>query len=259
MRRRGEKVTGDGGRVSGVTGREPARAGGVQLTERDIRALVWCADMYGLRADLLAALLGVSGDVVRQLHARWRRAGLAETGRLGPGPVWCWLSRAGLEACGLPYAASRPPLGRLGHVHAAGSVRAALEDWDAYQQAGAYWRSERRLRWRLGSGAGRRGHIPDGEIMWPETSPHYAGQVWCAEIELTPKTVARTAGIMAAVLSRDTDYGEEPGVVRGLRYARVLYACAPGARGTVERARASLPPGAAARVEVRDLPPGALS
>jgi hypothetical protein len=57
----------------------------MQLTARDIRALVWCGDMYGIRADLLASLLGVSGDVVQQLHARWPRAGLAETAR--PGPV----------------------------------------------------------------------------------------------------------------------------------------------------------------------------
>ncbi len=77
------------------------------------------------------------------------------------------------------------------------------------------------------------------------------------EVELTAKTVARTAGIMAA-LSRDCDYGDVPGSGRGLRYGRVLYACAPAARSTVERARASLPPAAAARVEVRDLPGGAL-
>jgi hypothetical protein len=214
--------------------------------------------MYGIRADLLTSLLGVSGDVVKQLHLRWRRAGLAETGRLGPGPVWCWLSRGGLESCGLPYAPYRPPLGRLAHVHAVGSVRAALEGWDAYRQAGGYWRGERRLRWRLGAGPGRRGHVPDGEVLWPETSPHYPGEVWCVEVELTAKTAARTAGIMAAVLSRDADYGDDSGTGGGLRYARLLYACAPAARGTVERARASLPPRAAARVEIRDLPTGAV-
>jgi hypothetical protein len=234
----------------------PARGVGVQLTGRDIRSLVWCGDMYGVRADLLAALLGASGDVVRQLHARWRRAGLAETGRLGPGPVWCWLTKAGLEACGLPYAAYRPPLGRLAHVHAAGSVRAALEGWDAYQEGQAYWRSERRLRWRLGSGAGRRGHLPDGEVLWPDASPHYPGQTWCIEVELTAKTAARTAAIMTGMLSRDTDYGDEPGTGSGLRYARLRYVCAPAARGTVERARASLPDRVAGRVDVRDLPAG---
>jgi len=232
--------------------------GDVRLTARDIAGLVWCGEMYGLRADLLASLLGASADVVRQLHARWRRAALADTGRLGPGPVWCWLTRSGLEACGLPYASYRPPLGRLAHVHAAGSVRVALEGWDAYRAAGAYWRSERRLRWRLGSGAGRRGHVPDGEILWPDSAAHFAGEVWCVEVELTAKTVARTAGIMAAMLARASDYGDEaePGAAR---YARVLYVCAPAARGTVERARAALPPVAGTRVEVRDLPAGALS
>jgi len=208
--------------------RSRADAGGVRLTGRDIAGLVWCGEMYGMRADLLASLFAVSPDVVRQLHSRWRRAGLAETGRLGPGPVWCWLTRSGLEACGLPYAAYRPPLGRLAHVHAAGSVRAALEGWETYHVAGAYWRSERRLRWRLGSGAGRRGHVPDGEILWPDSAAHFPGQVWCVEVELTAKTVARTAGIMAAMLARDSDYGDEaaPGSVR---YARVLYVCAPAA------------------------------
>jgi hypothetical protein len=242
----------------GVYDRAGAGPGRVHLTGRDVRALMWCGEMYGIRADLLTTLLDASGDVVKQLRARWRRAGLAETGRLGPGPVWCWLSRAGLEACGLPYAPYRPPLGRLAHVHAVGAVRVALEGWDAYQGAGAYWRGERRLRWRLGPGPGRRGHVPDGEVLWPDTSPHYPGEVWAVEVELTGKSVARTAGIMAAVLSRDADYGDEPGSGGGFRYARLLYACAPAARGIVERARASLPPGAAGRVEVRDLPAGAV-
>ena len=169
------------------------RAGArVHLTGRDVRALMWCGEMYGIRADLLAAMLAASGDVVKQLRARWRRAGLAETGRLGPGP-------------------------------------------------------------------GRRGHVPDGEVLWPDTSPHYRGEVWAVEVELTGKSVARTAGIMAAVLSRDADYGDAPGTGGGLRYARLLYACAPGARGIVDRARASLPAPAAARVEVRDLPAGAVA
>src|SRR5216683_1779410 len=133
-------VTGTGGLQAaegthgraGAGGGARADAGGVRLTGRDIAGLVWCGEMYGIRADLLGSLLDASPDVVRQLHARWRRAGLAETGRLGPGPVWCWLTRLGLEACGLPYAANQPPLGRLRHVHAAGAVRLALEAWDAY-------------------------------------------------------------------------------------------------------------------------------
>jgi hypothetical protein len=257
-------VTGAGGLDAGTAGRRVpaagrADAGGVRLTGRDVAGLVWCGEMYGVRADLLASLLGVSGDVVRQLHVRWRRAGLAETGRLGPGPVWCWLSRAGLDACGLPYSAYRPPLGRLAHVDAVGRVRLALETWGVYEGAGARWRSERRLRYRLGGAAGRRGHVPDGEVLWPDTAPDFAGQVWCVEAELTPKTAERTAGIMGELLSRVSDYGEDERTARpgGLRYARVLYACSPAAVGVAERARGLLPGSQAGRVEVRSLPAGA--
>ena len=226
----------------------------MRLTGRDVAGLLWCGEMYGVRADLLAGLLGVSPEVVRQLHARWRRAGLAETGCLGPGPVWCWLTRAGLDACGLPYASYRPPLGRLEHVHAVGCVRRALEDWDAWRAGGGRWRSERRLRWRAGSAAGRRGHVPDGEVLWPDDAPDFGGQVWCVEAELTAKTAQRTALVMTELLTRTTDYGEETQPGATPRYARVLYACAPAARGVVARARGMLPPELAGRVEVRSLP-----
>jgi hypothetical protein len=235
-----------------------ADAGGVRLTGRDVTALVWCGEMYGVRADLLGSLLGVSPEVVRQLHARWRRAGLAETGRLGPGPVWCWLTRAGLDACGLGYAAYRPPLGRLRHVHAVGCVRAALEAWEPYRAGAAVWRSERRIRWRLGPSGGRRGHVPDGEVLWPETGADFPGEVWCVEVELTAKTAPRTAGIMTEMLYRRSDYGQEPEPRDLDRYARVLYATSPAAYGVVERARALLPEPVAGRVEIRALPDGAL-
>jgi hypothetical protein len=252
-----DAVTGAGELTRSRAGGERARPG-VRLTGRDIDALVWCGEMYGVRADLLASLLGVSGDVVRQLHVRWRRAGLAETAKLGSDPVWCWLTRAGLETCGLSYGLYQPPLGRLGHVHAVGTVRAALEAWEPYRQGGAYWRSERRLRWRLGSSAGRRGHVPDGEVLWPETSPDFPGEVWCVEVELSAKTAERTAGIMSQMLNRTGDYGEEANAAGPVRYARVVYVCAPAALGVVERARGLLPVDVRGRVEVRALPDGAV-
>jgi hypothetical protein len=101
--------------------------------------------------------------------------------------------------------------------------------------------------------------VPDGEVHWPENSPHFVGQVWCIEVELTAKTAARTAGIMAQMLNRSADYGDEPRQAGELRYARVLYVTAPAALGVVERARALLPAPVAGRVEVRSLPAGALS
>jgi hypothetical protein len=65
---------------------------------------------------------------------------------------------------------------------------------------------------------------------------------------------------MREILTRTGDYGcpaaqaREPG--QPPRHARVLYLCSPAARPVVTRARAEA--GAlAARVEIRDLPPGA--
>ena len=51
--------------------------------------------MYGAPYDLLSAFLGVRDDRARDIVARWRRAGYAATGRLGPGPAWCWLTPSG--------------------------------------------------------------------------------------------------------------------------------------------------------------------
>ena len=98
-------------------------------------------------------------------------------------------------------------------------------------------------------------HWPDGSaVAW-------AGECWAVEAELTPKTVARTVAIMREILARTGDYGCPvadacvPG--RPPRHARALYLCSAAALPTVLRARAALGP-LSARIEVRDLPPGAL-
>jgi len=129
----------------------------------------------------------------------------------------------------------------------------------AYRRAGAFWRCERRMRARHGVGV--RQHLPDAEVHWPDGTPvGWAGECWAVEAELTPKTVARTAAIMRELLARTGDYGcpaadaTVPG--RPPRHARALYLCSPAALPTVLRARAELGP-LGARIEVRDLPPGA--
>ena len=48
------------------------------------------------------------------------------------------------------------------------AVRIALESAAGYMAAGAYWRSERRLRARMGSRVPLREHLPDGEVHWPD-------------------------------------------------------------------------------------------
>ena len=238
------------------------------LGDRDISGMLYTGEMYGLQADLLATVLGGSVPQAWSAVSRWRRLGYAESARLGPGPAWIWLTRSGLAACGLRYAPIPPALSRLAHIRAVASVRLALEATAGYQRAGAFWRSERRLRARSGPRTGLRGHLPDGEVHWPDGSGHdrsghdgaalaWAGECWAIEAELTRKTVSRTTAIMRDLLARTGDYGgpaaqaRVPG--RPPRHARVLYVCSAPARPTVLRARTGLGP-AAARVEVRDLP-----
>ena len=227
---------------------------------RDAGALVFTADMYGLQLDQLADLLG-DDKTAKAAVARWKSLGYAETARLGPGPPWLWVTRAGLTACGLRYTATPPALSRLAHIRAVAAARLALEATGRYREASAFWRGERRIRAR--HGVGIRPHLPDGEVHWPDGAPvAWAGECWAVEAELTPKTVARTTAIMREILSRTGDYGcpaaeaAVPG--RPPRHARALYLCSPAALPTVLRARAALGPSLAPRIEVRDLPPGAL-
>jgi hypothetical protein len=232
-----------------------------QLAERDIAGLLLVADMYGIQLDQVAAGLGVGESRARAITASWRRAGYAQSARLGPGGPWIWLTRAGLAACGLPFPATTPALSRLAHLRAVTAVRLALEATSGYRAAGAFWRSERRLRARMGGRVGLREHIPDGEVHWPDGGPAaWAGECWAVEAELTRKTVTRTAVIMREILTRTGDYGcpaaqaREPG--RPPRHARALYLCSPAARPVVARARDAVGT-LGTRVEIRDLPAGA--
>jgi hypothetical protein len=231
---------------------------GVGLAVRNADALLFAADMYGIQLDQLAALTG-GERAARAAAARWRSLGYAQTARLGPGPAWLWVTKAGLAAAGLSYTPAQPALSRLAHIRAVAAARIALQSTAAYRLARPFWRCERRIRSRHRIGA--RQHLPDAEVHWPDEAPvAWAGECWAVEAELTPKTLARTTAIMREILLRTGDYGcpaadaAVPG--RPPRHARALYLCSPAALGTVLRARAELGP-LAARIEVRDLPPGA--
>ncbi len=255
------------------------------MSERDVAGLLFTAEMYGVQLDQLAVRLAVSEVRARAIAARWREQGYADSARLGPGRPWVWLTRAGLLACGRPYRPAPPALSRLAHLRAVTAVRIALESAPGYAAAGAYWRSERRLRARMGSRVPLREHLPDGEVHWPDpggapvgeapagkapvgdapavhvaAAPAWAGECWAIEAELTRKTVRRTAAIMAEILTRTGDYGCPAAEVRvpgrPPRHARVLYLCSAAARPTVVRARDELPDALAARVEIRGLPAG---
>jgi hypothetical protein len=225
----------------------PHRAdyGAIRLGQRDIDGLILCAEHFGAPYDLLAAALGAQPARLRGITARWRRDGCAATGRLGPGPAWCWLTPAGMTAAGLGYPATRPALARLAHIRAVLAARLWLQASPAWTQGRPWWHSERRLRAALGPGVGV-GHLPDAEIHWPsiETCP-YPGQVWALEVELTPKPVARTTRIMGGLLTGPA------------RYAQVIYLTAPAARPVVTRSAAAIPAAQHARITIRDLPPSA--
>jgi hypothetical protein len=233
------------------------------LSDRDVTLLLFVAEMHGVQLDLLAAAMRSSDVSARAAAARWQQQGLAESARLGPGAAWVWLTRSGLTACGRPYRAIPPALSRLAHLRATTAARLVLEAQPQWQAGGAWWRSERRLSSGLGARGGRRDHLPDGEVHWPDAGPAglaWAGECWAVEAELTRKTVARTTVIMRELLARTGDYGAAAAEVlvpgQPPRHDRVLYLCSAAARPTVQRARAALGD-AAARVEIRLLPPAA--
>ena len=226
--------------------RKRSDAGVVRFTARDINGLVLAGDMYGAPYDLLEAALGVKAARLRGITCRWRQAGLAHTGRIGPGPAWCWLTPAGMRAAGLHFPARRPPLARLAHIRAVLAARLDLEASEEFTHGAAWWRSERRLRSAAGTNAG---HVPDAEVHWPdEPASPFPGQVWAVEAELTPKGAIRTTAIMTTLLARAS--GPHPA------YDHVVYLCSPRALPGVRRAAAAL--GAGDRVEVHGLPEGAL-
>ena len=224
--------------------RRRSDAGCIRLSGRDVAGLVLCGEHYAAQYDLLASALGVQSARLRGIVARWRNAGLAETGTLGPGPAWCWLTSAGMSACGLGYPARPPALSRLAHVRAVLAVRLWLESGQAYADGQAWWRSERDIRAALPSNAGA-AHIADAEVAWPSLDgARFAGQTWAVEVELTPKPLARTTRIVNGLLSQR-------------RYAQVVYLASPAARLVVARTIGELPAAQRGRVAIRDLPPAA--
>jgi hypothetical protein len=162
-----------------------------------------------------------------------------------------------MRLLGRPYTAKEPSVGRLAHIRAVLAVRLWLESGQVYREGRAWWRSERRIRAAAGGKVGI-AHIPDAEVHWPslDDSP-YAGQIWAIEAELTPKPLARTVGIMRALLTRTSDYGPGGNPSIEPRYAQIVYLTAPAAVSIVSRSIGALPQPLQQRMTARDLPPGA--
>ena len=96
----------------------------MRLGGRDVAGLLLAGDMYGAPVRRPARHLSWASTStrLRGIVARWRRAGYAATGRLGPGPAWCWLTSPGLEPSpGCPTRPARPAAGPAGaHPRGAG-------------------------------------------------------------------------------------------------------------------------------------------
>jgi hypothetical protein len=135
--------------------------------------------MYAVQLDQLAQLLDCTDRQARATASRWAARKLAQTAPLSSGPRWIWLTRAGLQACGLRYTPAPPALPRLEHIRAVTAVRLALQSSPGWQAGGAHWRSERHLRARMGGRLGARDHLPDAEVHWPDDGPApWAGECW---------------------------------------------------------------------------------
>src|ERR1700728_759450 len=102
---RGKRLTEGVPQAATSMPRRRSDAGQVRLQQRDLDGLLLLADHYAAPYDLLAQALDVPPARVRAIAARWREAGYARTGVLGPGPAWCWLTPAGMTATGYPWPA----------------------------------------------------------------------------------------------------------------------------------------------------------
>ena len=185
-----------------------------------------CGEMYGAPYDLLAAYLNVQPDRLRGVVARWRAAGYAETGRLGPGPAWCWLTRPGLAALGLRFA----PAGRRRD-----GWRTCARSWPPHRAA----IQPRRASRDSPGGDPNAGSAPmPAAGLAAATSPTpkpagprflgaLSGERGAIEVELTPRPLARTATIMAGLLYRRTGYSPGAKPQDRPRYDRAVYLVSP--------------------------------
>ena len=207
-----------------------ADAGTVRATDRDIEALGWVVEMYGMPLDLLKRRWSMTDSAARNMVHRWRRAGWVDTLSFGANGFWCWATKAGIEQFGeRPYAANTLAAARLRHIRAVIVARMQLEE--EYAPTEPTWRSERELRWELGQLRGsdaQRFHVPDGEIVGTRGELRLRGAV---EVELTAKATHRTTQIMRQVVTEGLD---------GNGYRTVIYLCPPEVLPLVLRARAEL-------------------
>lgn len=187
-------------------------AGQVAVTGRDVAALRFIAEQYGMRGDALAVLLarlspapdrpaaGLSDRRVRGWVERMERDGYLSRRRL-LGHTWTTPTTAGLALAGLSFERWKFGGARdgeegwgLAHVHAVTAVRLDLQA----DLLDGRWTSERAIR-RKWEGTGARVRRADGALQLDD------GRVAGVEVELHRKKADRYDGILRDV---DPDFDE---------------------------------------------------
>jgi hypothetical protein len=119
-------------------------------------------------------------------------------------PMWCWVTKRGLEALGLAYDAAFPILSDLTHLHQINLVRLTLAraSQTGNQIPPHTWVSERALASFQGERlAGKpAGHRPDGALQLGD------GSLEAIEVELTRKSYQRLHAILEALTALDSGY-----------------------------------------------------
>jgi hypothetical protein len=201
------------------------------ITERDVVALVWLGQQYAARSDVLRVLLGrlspghpqvagqLSEPTLRHLLSRWEDRGLIERDRL-LGHVWAAPTARALRLVGLDVRPWSFVIPQLGHVHAVGVVRLALEP---SIPAGGRWVSERELR-----GESTR-HVPDGAVELPDDPDGEAGSgLYGQDVDPLPKRVAVEVELTRKGAARLREAWTRP---RHGRWQRTVYYAPPEVAG----------------------------
>jgi hypothetical protein len=203
-----------------------------------VAALAWIAQQYAVRVDLLGLLLGrLSPELPKTLHAweyaigqraqlpalaeatvryhlrRWHRAGWVSVQR-ALGRTWIVPTPNGLALAGVDYRPWNLVPSRLGHVHAVGLVRLAIEAANPQ----AEWVSERELA-RLRAQQRASWSLPDGGLVVADASVSGGPPLHTIEVELTPKHLAKLQQVFEARYPGEvqTTYFTPPAHQDGLR------------------------------------------
>lgn len=178
----------------------------IRLGPRDMWAIQWCAEQFGVPMSVLAALLSTSETNAYRVAKRWRDAGLVarETMRPVPGSQWVVpTATAASSLLGFPTQSWIPGPKDARHLMLTARVRLAL----AGNLPGVpdTWVSERVLRRsdanRPTAFSAERPHLHDGH--WTDD----LGRLHAIEVELTRKGSADIRKTVLAAYTAAKDVG----------------------------------------------------